>query len=89
MTIKPIKTERDYQEALKEIEKLWDAKPDTAKGDRLDVLVTLVEAYEQNTTTPMQKSASWFPQPMLRVVAQNFFDPSHHLQSAFFQCLEP
>jgi HTH-type transcriptional regulator / antitoxin HigA len=47
MTIKPIKTERDYQKALKEIEKLWDAKPNTAKGDRLDVLVTLVEAYEQ------------------------------------------
>jgi HTH-type transcriptional regulator/antitoxin HigA len=47
MTIKPIKTERDYQKALKEIEKLWDAKPNTAKGDRLEVLVTLVEAYEQ------------------------------------------
>ena len=47
MTIKPIKTERDYQRALKEIEKLWDAKPNTAKGDRLDVLVTLVGAYEQ------------------------------------------
>ena len=47
MTIKPIKSERDYQKALKEIEKLWDAKPNTAKGDRLDVLVTLVEAYEQ------------------------------------------
>jgi HTH-type transcriptional regulator / antitoxin HigA len=47
MTIKPIKTERDYQKALKEIEKLWDAKPNTAKGDRLEVLVTLVEAHEQ------------------------------------------
>jgi HTH-type transcriptional regulator / antitoxin HigA len=47
MTIKPIKTERDYQKVLKEIEKLWDAKPNTVKGDRLDVLVTLVEAYEQ------------------------------------------
>jgi len=47
MTIKPIKTERDYQKALKEIEKLWDAKPNTPMGDRLDVLVTLVEAYEQ------------------------------------------
>jgi len=47
MTIKPIKTERDYHKALKEIEKLWDAKPNTSKGDRLDVLVTLVEAYEQ------------------------------------------
>ncbi len=47
MTIKPIKTERDYQKALKQIEKLWDAKPNTAKGDRLEVLVTLVEAYEE------------------------------------------
>ena len=47
MTIKPIKTYRDYQKALKEIEKLWDANPNTPKGDRLDVLVTLVEAYEQ------------------------------------------
>ena len=35
------------EKALKEIEKLWDAKPNTAKGDRLEVLVTLVEAYEQ------------------------------------------
>ena len=47
MTIKPIETERDYRKALKEIEKLWDAKPNTPMGDRLDVLVTLVEAYEQ------------------------------------------
>jgi HTH-type transcriptional regulator / antitoxin HigA len=47
MTIKPIKTERDYHKALKEIEKFWEAKPNTPKGDRLDVLVTLVEAYEQ------------------------------------------
>lgn len=46
MTIKPIKTERDYQNALKQIEKLWDAKPNTSKGDRLEVLVMLVEAYE-------------------------------------------
>lgn len=47
MTIKPIKTERDYRTALKEIERLWDAKPNTPKGDRLEMLVTLVEAYEQ------------------------------------------
>jgi HTH-type transcriptional regulator / antitoxin HigA len=47
MTIKPIKTERDYQKALKEIDKLWDAKPNTAKGDRLEVLVTLVRGLEQ------------------------------------------
>jgi len=47
MTIRPIKTEGDYQKSLKEIERLWDAKPNTPKGDRLEVLVTLVEAYEQ------------------------------------------
>ena len=47
MTIKPIKTERDYQTALNEIRRLWDAKPNTPRGDRLDILVTLVEAYEQ------------------------------------------
>ena len=47
MTIKPIKTERDYQDVLRQIEKLWEAKPNTSKGDTLEVLVTLVEAYEQ------------------------------------------
>jgi HTH-type transcriptional regulator/antitoxin HigA len=47
MTIKPIKTERDYRNTLEQIEKLWDARPNTSNGDRLEVLVTLVEAYEQ------------------------------------------
>ncbi len=47
MEIKPIKTETDYQTALAEIEKLFDAAPDTPEGDRLEVLVTLVEAYEE------------------------------------------
>jgi HTH-type transcriptional regulator/antitoxin HigA len=47
MMITPIKTGRDYRNALKAIEKLWDAKPNSPRGDRLEVLVTLVEAYEQ------------------------------------------
>ena len=47
MDIKPIKTEADYQAALEEIEGLFDAAPDTPEGDRLEVLVTLVEAYEE------------------------------------------
>ncbi|MDO8891500.1 MAG: transcriptional regulator [Sulfurimicrobium sp.] len=46
MDIKPLKTEADYQAALKEIETLMFAVVDTPEGDRLDVLVTLVEAYE-------------------------------------------
>ena len=46
MDIRPIKTEKDYQNALAEIEGLFTAEPGTEAGDRLDVLVTLVEAYE-------------------------------------------
>lgn len=47
MNIKPIKTNKDYKKALKQIEKIFDAKPNTPKGDVLDILVTLVEAYEK------------------------------------------
>lgn len=46
MDIKPIRTKKDYEVALKEIERLMGAKRNSPKGDRLDVLVTLVEAYE-------------------------------------------
>lgn len=46
MDIAPIRTKRDYRRALKEIEALKDAKRGTPEGDRLDVLVTLVEAWE-------------------------------------------
>jgi HTH-type transcriptional regulator/antitoxin HigA len=44
--VKPVRTERDYEAALKEIERLWGAKRRTPDGDRLDVLATLIEAYE-------------------------------------------
>ena len=47
MDIKPIRTQRDHKAALSEIERLFDAKPGTPDGDRLEVLATLVEAYEQ------------------------------------------
>ena len=46
MDIEPIKTERDHQRALKEIEGLMTAKRNTPEGDRLDALVTQVEAWE-------------------------------------------
>jgi HTH-type transcriptional regulator/antitoxin HigA len=45
--IKPIRTKADYKAALKQIEKLMSAKANTADGEKLDVLVTLVEAYER------------------------------------------
>ena len=46
MNIKPIKTEQDYNDAIKRIEVLWGAKKDTTKGDKFDLLCTLVESYE-------------------------------------------
>ena len=45
--IKPIRTKADYRAALKDIESLMTAKANTPEGDRLDVLTTLVEAYER------------------------------------------
>jgi len=47
MEIRPIKTETDYRTTLKEIESCMSAEADTPEGDYLDVLVTLVEAYER------------------------------------------
>ena len=46
MEIRPIRTAVDYEAALNEIEKLIDSQPGTPGGDRMDILVTLVEAYE-------------------------------------------
>lgn len=45
--MKPIRTEADHKEALREIERLWGAEEGTQEGDRLDILATLVEAYEE------------------------------------------
>src|SRR5258708_28092226 len=47
MEISPIKSQRDYRKILKEIEGLMIAKRNTPEGDRLDVLVTLVETWER------------------------------------------
>jgi HTH-type transcriptional regulator/antitoxin HigA len=47
MKIKPIRTRTDHRAALKEIEALMPARPGTPEGERLDVLVTLVEAWER------------------------------------------
>jgi HTH-type transcriptional regulator / antitoxin HigA len=47
MHLKPIKTKADHESALREIERLWGAKEGTPDGDRLDVLTTLVEVYEE------------------------------------------
>jgi HTH-type transcriptional regulator / antitoxin HigA len=44
--VKPIRSNADYEAALKEVERLWGAKLGSREGDRLDVLATLIDAYE-------------------------------------------
>ncbi|MEL6723037.1 MAG: DNA-binding protein [Pseudomonadota bacterium] len=47
MNIRPIKTKADHKEALRRIEALWDADPGTPESQELDVLATLIAAYEE------------------------------------------
>ena len=47
MDVRPIRTDTDYQAALREIETLMTARLDSPEGEKLDVLTTLVEAYER------------------------------------------
>lgn len=44
--VKPIRSEKDYEAAMAEVESLWGSKNGTPKGDRLDVLATLIEFWE-------------------------------------------
>lgn len=62
MEIQPIKTKADYKSALLDAEKLWDAKKGTPEGDKLDVLITLIEAWE-DTHDPIG-----FPDPIEAIV---------------------
>lgn len=47
MDIKPIRTEADYKNALTEIDRLWLAEAGSPDGDKLEIMITLVEAYEE------------------------------------------
>ena len=47
MDIKPIKTEQDYQDALKRLEVIFDALPNTVEGDESEILTVLIDNYEQ------------------------------------------
>ncbi len=46
--LKPIKTKADYEASLAEMERLWGARSGTPGGDRLDILATLIDAYEND-----------------------------------------
>jgi antitoxin component HigA of HigAB toxin-antitoxin module len=58
MDIKPIRDDADYQAALREIEKLLDSQPGTPEDDWMEVLVTLVEAYETNASLSLSGRSS-------------------------------
>ncbi len=58
MTIKPIRNEKDYQAAMKRLELIFDAKPNSKEGDELEILGMLIEKYEQ------EKYPIEFPDPI-------------------------
>ena len=58
MNIKPIKTKKDYEQALERLEKIFDAKKGTPKGDELEILGILIDNYE------MEKFPIGFPDPV-------------------------
>jgi HTH-type transcriptional regulator / antitoxin HigA len=64
MNIDPIRTDADHAAALKEIDRLWNAGPGTEDGDKLDILVTLVEKYEEGRW-PIEEPR-WDPIDVLR-----------------------
>jgi len=49
MPIEPVHDEASHEKALRRIEELWDAEPDTSAGAELDAIATLVDAYERRT----------------------------------------
>jgi HTH-type transcriptional regulator / antitoxin HigA len=71
MNVRPIRNDTDYRAALREIDACWGAAPGTPKGDRLDVLVALVESYEARRW-PIGESRRFDPVDVLRHVIEEF-----------------
>ena len=65
MDIRPIRTDKDHKTALAEIDRLWGAAPGTADGDKLDVLMALVESYEDRRF-PLKSRRRFDPVDVLR-----------------------
>jgi HTH-type transcriptional regulator/antitoxin HigA len=63
--IRPIRTDKDHREAVAEIDKLWGASSGSAEGDKLDVLVALVETYEERRW-PLRSRRRFDPVDVLR-----------------------
>src|SRR5262245_33394798 len=65
MDIRPIRTDQDHRQAVAQVEKLWGAREGTPEGDRLDVLVTLIETYEERRW-PLKSRRRFDPVDVLR-----------------------
>ena len=65
MDIRPIRNDKDHRFALAEIDRLWGAAHGTPEGDQLDILVTLVEAYEEEHW-PLKSRRRFDPVDVLR-----------------------
>ena len=81
MDIRPIRSDEDHKAALAEIERLWGAAPGTDSRDKLDILVTLVEKYEENRW-PMAEP-DWDPVDVL----QYAIDEMGHSQAELAELL--
>ena len=71
MDIRPIRTDKDHRAALAEIETCWGATEGTEKGDRLDVLLALVEIYEAKRW-PIDVDESFDPIDVLTYAIEEF-----------------
>jgi len=81
MEIRPIRKDADHAAALREVERLWNAAPGTEDGDRLDILVTLIERYEESRW-PI-KEVKWTPVDVLHYA----IDEMGHTQAELAEIL--
>lgn len=76
--LKPIHSEQDYNEALQVLAELWGAKSGTPDGDKLDILATLIDVYE-NKHFPMDVPT---PEAVARFMVEEERDEDHTRQAA-------
>jgi antitoxin component HigA of HigAB toxin-antitoxin module len=79
MEIRPVRTDDDHRAALAEIEACWGTPEDTEAGDKLDVLLALVDIYEAKRW-PLETAARYDPVDVLRYAIDNSATPRLSLQ---------
>ena len=81
MQIRPIRTNKDHRAALAEIESPWGAYSGTPAGDKLDILVTLVEIYEERRW-PLRSRRRFDPMDVLRYAIEELGQSQAELAAA-------